>query len=100
MGGSCFFYIYWFLLLSSKISGFMYKEFMAKIHFFTFFIGANLTFFPMHFLGFSGMPRRIPDYPDFFLYMKFCIIIWFYNFFIFNYLFFLYMLRINHFSYR
>ncbi len=49
-----------------KIIGFKYKDFMGNIHFFSFFIGANLTFFPMHFLGFSGMPRRIPDYPDFF----------------------------------
>ena len=49
-----------------KISGFSYFDFMGKVHFYTFFIGANLTFFPMHFLGFMGMPRRIPDYPDFF----------------------------------
>ena len=54
-----------------KISGFLFKEFMGKVHFYSFFIGANLTFFPMHFLGFSGMPRRIPDYPDFFYYWNF-----------------------------
>jgi cytochrome c oxidase subunit 1 len=51
---------FWF----HKITGVEYPEVLAQIHFWTFFTGVNLTFFPMHFLGLAGMPRRIPDYPD------------------------------------
>jgi len=47
-----------------KITGRSYPEELGQIHFWLFFLGVNLTFFPMHFLGLAGMPRRIPDYPD------------------------------------
>jgi len=47
-----------------KITGLQYPEKLGRIHFWLFFIGVNVTFFPMHFLGLAGMPRRIPDYPD------------------------------------
>ena len=45
-----------------KWSGRMYNEVLGKTHFWVAFIGLNLTFFPMHFAGLAGMPRRIPDY--------------------------------------
>lgn len=51
---------YW----SPKLFGLRYSELLGQIHFWTLFIGVNITFFPMHFLGLQGMPRRIPDYPD------------------------------------
>jgi len=53
-------FYYWI----GKISGLQYPESLGQIHFWIFFIGVNITFFPMHFLGLAGMPRRIPDYPD------------------------------------
>ena len=51
-------FYYWF----PKMSGRWHSELLAHIHFWVFFIGVNLIFFPMHFLGLEGMPRRIPDY--------------------------------------
>jgi heme/copper-type cytochrome/quinol oxidase subunit 1 len=47
-----------------KITGLPYPEVLGQTHFWLFFLGVNFTFFPMHFLGLAGMPRRIPDYPD------------------------------------
>lgn len=53
-------FYYWL----DRIANRTYSSYLSYIHFWFFFIGVNLTFFPMHFLGLAGMPRRIPDYPD------------------------------------
>jgi cytochrome c oxidase subunit 1 len=57
-------FYYWFW----KITGFVYNEELALVQFIVIFVGVNLTFFPMHFSGLSGMPRRIPDYPDLYVF--------------------------------
>jgi cytochrome c oxidase subunit 1 len=57
-------FYYWF----GKMSGRHLNEFLGHLHFWVFFIGVNVLFFPMHFLGNSGMPRRYPDYPEAFAY--------------------------------
>ena len=53
-------FYYWF----TKVFGKCFDDCWGKVHFWLFFIGVNLTFLPMHFLGIAGMPRRVPDYPD------------------------------------
>ena len=53
-------FYYWI----GKMSGRTYPDFLSKVHFWMFFIGVNVLFFPQHFSGMAGMPRRIPDYPD------------------------------------
>ncbi|CCA41186.2 cytochrome c oxidase subunit 1 (mitochondrion) [Komagataella phaffii CBS 7435] len=53
-------YYYW----SPTMTGLYYNNNLANIQFWLLFMGTNVTFFPMHFLGLNGMPRRMPDYPD------------------------------------
>ena len=53
-------FYYWF----GKMFGVMYNKFLAAAHFWLFFIGVNVVFFPQHFLGLNGMPRRYVDYPE------------------------------------
>jgi cytochrome c oxidase subunit 1 len=55
---------YWF----PKMTGYLYSEALGKLHFWLTFIGANVLFFPQHFLGLAGMPRRYVDYPEAFAY--------------------------------
>src|SRR5262245_5985062 len=58
---------YWF----PKMTGYMYSERLGQLHFWLTFIGANVLFFPQHFLGLAGMPRRIADYPDAFAFWNY-----------------------------
>ena len=55
---------YWF----PKMTGYEYSELFGKVHFWLTFIGANILFFPQHFLGLAGMPRHYADYPEAYAY--------------------------------
>jgi cytochrome c oxidase subunit I len=79
-------FYYWF----PKMSGRMHSEFLSHLHFWVFFIGVNTIFFPQHFLGLQGMPRRYPDYAEAYAYwnevssigymiMAASMVIWFIN---------------------
>jgi len=57
-------FYYWF----EKMWGVKYREWLGVIHFWITFVGVNLIFFPQHFLGLQGMPRRYIDYPEAFAY--------------------------------
>ncbi len=60
-------FYYWF----PKMTGYLYDERLAKWHFWVSFVGINLTFFPQHFLGFQGMPRRVVDYTEAYAFWNF-----------------------------
>jgi cytochrome c oxidase subunit 1 len=60
-------FYYW----SGKMWGYMYNEFLGQLHFWVTFVGVNLVFFPQHFLGLAGMPRRYVDYPDAYAYWNY-----------------------------
>lgn len=62
-------FYYWF----GRMFAVAYDVFLSRLHFWLTFIGVNITFFPMHFLGLHGMPRRIPDYPDIFAFWNLVI---------------------------
>jgi heme/copper-type cytochrome/quinol oxidase subunit 1 len=62
-------FYYWYPFITGRF----YNDTLGKFHFWLFFLGVNFTFFPMHYLGLSGMPRRISDYPsDFEFYNTMC----------------------------
>ena len=63
-----FYYWYWIMTGVRKL---IIETLLGPYHFWLTFIGVNVTFFPMHFLGLSGMPRRIPDYPDVFYFWNY-----------------------------
>ena len=63
MGAIFALYSAWYFWIP-KITGLNYNLMLGKVHFMILFIGVNVTFFPQHFLGLQGMPRRISDYPD------------------------------------
>jgi cytochrome c oxidase subunit I len=60
-------FYFWF----KKVTGYKISSRLGIVHFFVMFLGVNITFFPMHFLGLAGMPRRIPDYPTAYAYFNY-----------------------------